>query len=76
MARNYGIRRVSERHPNAQRARELLMEAHDACMKCGVLPLDVVHGKFSGVNEALGLIAELDADLADALAALKEARHG
>lgn len=55
------MRRISERCEAAQRARVLLQAAHDACFKAPDRDiLGMSHGPFSGVNEVLGLIAEMD----------------
>lgn len=60
------MRRVSNRSFHARRARDLLQAAHDACFReaKGEDILAMTHGPFSGVNEVLGCIANLDADIA------------
>jgi hypothetical protein len=49
--------------PHYDRALKALQAAHDACFnhpERGALGMS--HGPFSGVNEALGIIAELEAE--------------
>lgn len=74
------IRPVQQRCKAARRARELLQAAHDACFKA--LDRDILgmsSGPFSGVNEVLGLIAEMDSTLAAQaaqIASLSASRDG
>lgn len=46
--------------PRYDRAAKALQSAHDACFKSNDSVLGMSHGPFSGVNEALGIIAELE----------------
>jgi hypothetical protein len=57
------MRRVSDRSQAAQRARLLLQDAHAACFKANTAVLGMSNGPFSGVNEVLGIIAEMDDEI-------------
>ena len=59
------MRKVSDRCEYAQQARELMQAAHDACFKAKDRDvLGMSSGPFSGVNQVLGLIAMMDAKIA------------
>ena len=51
--------------PYYTRALQALQAAHDACLKHPERPvLGMSHGPFSGVNEVLGIVDELERKLA------------
>lgn len=54
---------MSTARPYYDRALKALQAAHDACFKAPDRDvLGMSHGPFSGVNEALGIITDLEAE--------------
>jgi len=65
----------SGKRPYYTRAAQALDAAHKACFKHSDRPLlGMSHGPFSGVNEALGIVAALEDALTDATAELTRLR--
>lgn len=63
LMRLYGSQRSTEMSsgPYYDRALKALQAAHDACFNApGRDVLGMTHGPFSGVNEVLGIVAELE----------------
>jgi hypothetical protein len=59
---------MNSSRPYYNKALKALNEAHKACYKCWEKdtdrnPVGMSHGPFSGVNEVLGIVSQLESDL-------------